>query len=154
MDIVEKLPTVKRLMRQLQKVPFLASKNMYRVMAHFLKMDKDQLDQFCRVLHDIKTNVVFCRHCYVWQEKADETRGEKITEMINSFEESGYCTSRWDLDNGFIPSYADKKYYNAINYNGNVLKCTANDDLQHNNPPGKLENDGNIAWEDGVLDKI
>jgi len=98
-----------------------------------------------------KIKVVFRR---IWQEKADETRGEKITEMINSFEESGYCTSRWDLDNGFIPSYADKKYYNAINYNGNVLKCTANDDLQHNNPPGKLENDGNIAWEDGVLDKI
>ena len=71
MDIVEKLPTVKRLMRQLQHVPFLASKNLYRVMSHFLKMDKGQLDQFCRVLQDIKDNVVFCKHCYVWQEKED-----------------------------------------------------------------------------------
>lgn len=71
MDIVEKLPTVKRLMRQLQQVPFLASKNMYRVMSHFLKMDKDKLDQFCRVLRDVKDNVTFCKHCFVWQEKAD-----------------------------------------------------------------------------------
>lgn len=71
MDIVEKLPTVKRLMRQLQQVPFLASKNLYRVMSHFLKMDKNQLDQFCCVLQDVKDSVIFCKHCYVWQEKAD-----------------------------------------------------------------------------------
>ncbi|MBM18154.1 MAG: recombination protein RecR [Epsilonproteobacteria bacterium] len=68
MDIIEKLPTVKRLMRQLQQVPFLASKNMYRVMSYFLKLDNERIDQLCRVLQDIKKDVSFCNRCFVWQE--------------------------------------------------------------------------------------
>lgn len=68
MDIIEKLPTIKRLMRQLQQVPFLASKNMFRVTGHFLKLEKERIDQFCNVLQDIKKNVKACPRCFVWQE--------------------------------------------------------------------------------------
>lgn len=98
-----------------------------------------------------RIKIIFRR---IWQEKTDGSRSKKITNLITNFEDAGYCTSRWDLDNGFIPCYADKKYYNAINYNGNVLKCTANDDLQHSDSPGKLEKDGIITWKEGILDKI
>lgn len=71
MDIIEKLPTIKRLMRQLQQVPFLASKNMYRVTGHFLKLEDDRIDQFCQVLQDIKTNVAMCNRCFIWQERGN-----------------------------------------------------------------------------------
>lgn len=68
MDIIEKLPTIKRLMRHLQQVPFLASKNMFRVAGHFLKLEKERVDQFCNVLQDVKKNVTACSRCFVWQE--------------------------------------------------------------------------------------
>ena len=71
MDIIDKLPTVKRLMRQLQQIPFLASKNMYRVTSYFLKLDKQRADQFCKVLQDIKASVEYCSRCFVWKEKSD-----------------------------------------------------------------------------------
>lgn len=94
MDIIEKLPTVKRLMRQLQQVPFLASKNMYRVMAYFLKLDNARIDQFCRVLQDIKNDVVFCKRCFVWQEKRsgclfcdDERRDKSQICVVESWQE-------------------------------------------------------------------
>ena len=52
--MIDKLPTVKKLMRHLQQVPFLASKNMYRVTSYFLQLDDERIDQFCKALKDAK----------------------------------------------------------------------------------------------------
>ena len=69
--MIEKLPTVKKLMRQLQYVPFLASKNLYRVASYFLHLDPERIDQFCAVLQEAKSRVILCPICFVWQEKND-----------------------------------------------------------------------------------
>lgn len=94
MDIIEKLPTVKRLMRQLQQVPFLASKNMYRVTAHFLRLEKERIDQFCLALQDVKKNVMLCKRCFVWHENGmgclfcdDISRDKSLICVVESWQE-------------------------------------------------------------------
>lgn len=52
-----------------------------------------------------------------------------------------------------VPCYVNRKYYNAINYYGHVVKCTACDDLYSTEPKGLLMPDGIIKWADGY-DKL
>lgn len=58
------LPSLQRLIRQLQYVPYLASKNIYRIAFHFLTSDLKQIDQFCRAILDAKQNVKPCATCF------------------------------------------------------------------------------------------
>ncbi len=108
-----------------------------------------EVNEIINIDNRSKVEVMFRR---VWQESVDKTRTIILHKIINQFEIEGYCKNRFDLDNGFIPCYADKKYYNAINYNGSIVKCTANDDLQNGDPPGVLQNDGSILWKKGFLE--
>lgn len=92
--MIDKLPTVKKLVRQLQQVPFLASKNLYRVSSYFLHLDQERLDQFCRVLQEAKARVVLCQTCFVWQEKnescafcADSKRDISVICVVESWHE-------------------------------------------------------------------
>ncbi len=64
----KELPTLQRLMRQLQNVPYLASKNIYKVATHFLKSDEKQIDQFCVVLQEVKKKIKHCSVCFNWTE--------------------------------------------------------------------------------------
>jgi recombination protein RecR len=66
--MLEHLPSLNQLLKNLQQVPYLASKNMYRVAAHFLHMDNDVLEQFCIILLNAKKNLIPCQTCYCWQE--------------------------------------------------------------------------------------
>ena len=59
-----------QLLKVLQQVPYLASKNMYRVANHFLHMDQKKAEQFCQVLQEAKMNIAYCSTCFVWQEKS------------------------------------------------------------------------------------
>ncbi|HLF67377.1 MAG TPA: recombination mediator RecR [Gammaproteobacteria bacterium] len=69
--MLRKLPSLERLIRQLQYVPYLASKNIYRVALHFLESDEHKLEQFCAVLLQAKKNLMTCQVCYNWHEKED-----------------------------------------------------------------------------------
>ncbi|HZW61955.1 MAG TPA: recombination mediator RecR [Candidatus Babeliales bacterium] len=62
------LPTLTKLLKTLQQVPYLASKNMYRVANHFLAMDQQRLEQFCTILLEAKKNIIYCQTCFFWQE--------------------------------------------------------------------------------------
>ncbi len=66
---MEGLPTLISLIKQLQRVPYLASKNLYRVANHFLTMPPEQLEQFCRSLRDAHDRLVKCSQCCSWQER-------------------------------------------------------------------------------------
>ncbi len=68
--MVEKIPSLDKLLKALQRVPYLASKNLYRVAAHFLHMDKAQLQLFCDQLLQAHERLVQCAYCCAWQEKA------------------------------------------------------------------------------------
>lgn len=62
------IPTMQRLTRQLQNIPYLASKNLYRVAAYFLTSDKKQLEQLCQAILDAKAKIRRCNVCFNWTE--------------------------------------------------------------------------------------
>lgn len=65
------LPSLQRLIRHLQRVPYLASKNIYRVADYFLKSDPQALEQFCKVLLESQHQIKPCRVCFNWAERND-----------------------------------------------------------------------------------
>jgi recombination protein RecR len=66
---MNEVPSLQQLLKQLQQVPYLASKNIYRVAAHFLTMDQAKLNQFCAALREAKERVIPCATCAAWVEK-------------------------------------------------------------------------------------
>ena len=82
----------------------------------------------------------------VWQKKADKTYPAKLEKILQELDNSGYTVSRITFCQNNIPCYVNKKYYNAINFNGEVVKCTAGNDLYGSDHNGQLNPDGNITW--------
>jgi recombination protein RecR len=92
--MIDKLPTIKKLMRHLHQVPFLASKNLYRVTSYFLHMDQERLEQFCTALKEAHDKIVPCPICFVWKEKNtncvfcdDVHRDQKVICVVESWHE-------------------------------------------------------------------
>ncbi len=63
------LPSLTQLLQRLQQVPYLASKNIYRVAEHFLHMDQREIEHFCALLLQVKSKLVQCDVCFCWREK-------------------------------------------------------------------------------------
>ncbi len=84
----------------------------------------------------------------VWQEKKDKNFHVVLKQILDDFEKSGYYVSRGDMMPTFTSCYVNKKYYNAINYNGNVVKCTACNDIHKDKTKGNLLSNGHIVWDD------
>lgn len=68
--MLEELPTLAHVLKILQQVPYLASKNLYRVAAHFLEMQPQQVAQFCAMLQAAQERLKKCDECFYWQEVA------------------------------------------------------------------------------------
>jgi recombination protein RecR len=66
--MLEELPTLAHLLKILQQVPYLASKNLYRVASHFLEMPQQQVVQFCASLEVVKERLQKCDECFFWRE--------------------------------------------------------------------------------------
>ena len=66
--MLQDLPTLAHLLKVLQQVPYLASKNLYRVAAHFLEMKPQQMAQFCAALEAAQERLKKCDTCFYWQE--------------------------------------------------------------------------------------
>lgn len=86
----------------------------------------------------------------VWQEKVDKNYYEKTLNIQKYFSNKDFNVNKLDIVTGFVPCYANRKYYTAVNFNGNLLKCTASDDLYSKNPLGHINPDGSLSWKDGV----
>lgn len=67
----DQLPTLMQLIRGLQQVPYLASKNVYTVASHFLHMQTEQVEQFCALLLKAKEMLQECPECFCWKEKGN-----------------------------------------------------------------------------------
>jgi recombination protein RecR len=67
--MIDTIPSLKHLLKNLQQVPYLASKNIYRVATHFLSMDNQKVEQFCKAILEAKNNVMRCTTCFAWIEK-------------------------------------------------------------------------------------
>lgn len=88
----------------------------------------------------------------VWQEDIDKNFFKNVRGILDKFWASGYNVEYWNVINNDIPCYTNKKYYNAINFNGNVVKCTACNDL-YEPPKGILSDDGVVKWSDGMEER-
>jgi recombination protein RecR len=67
--MIEKSPAFKQLLKSLQQVPYLASKNLYRVTAYFLSLDNQKAQQFCHAIMQAKNCINQCPVCCAWKEK-------------------------------------------------------------------------------------
>lgn len=92
--MLENLPRLVQLLKNLQQVPYLASKNIYRVASHFLHMDQHNVEQFCENLLDARKNIVHCSTCFTWNERdkvcsfcSSSKRDQKIVCVVESWQE-------------------------------------------------------------------
>ena len=62
------LPSLQKLVHRLQRVPYLASKNLYKVAAYFLKTDQAEVEQICHAILEAKRRIKYCKLCFNWVE--------------------------------------------------------------------------------------
>lgn len=65
------LPILQKLIRHLQRVPYLASKNVYKVAVYFLQSDQKTVEQLCAAILEAKQAISRCSRCCNWTEHAD-----------------------------------------------------------------------------------
>jgi recombination protein RecR len=65
------LPTLQKLIRQLQRVPYLASKNVYKVAMYLLTSDQKAIEQLCSTILEAKQQIRHCTVCFNWTETGD-----------------------------------------------------------------------------------
>jgi recombination protein RecR len=70
--MIEHLPTLVHLIKHLQQIPYLASKNIYRVADYLLSLEPHKSEQLCQAIIDAKNNIIQCIRCCSWQEKDKE----------------------------------------------------------------------------------
>jgi recombination protein RecR len=70
--MLRELPALERLVRLLQGVPYLASKNVYKVALHFLESSDKQLDGFIEALLEAKKSMKHCGVCFNWTQAAEQ----------------------------------------------------------------------------------
>lgn len=92
--MIDNLPTLLQLLKNLQQVPYLASKNIYRVASHFLQMDQHKAEQFCAIILEAKKNLRQCEICFSWREKergclfcSNAKRDQKIVCVVETWQE-------------------------------------------------------------------
>lgn len=69
--MIKHIPSLEKLIRQLQHVPYLASKNLYRVAAYFLSSDQRSIDYLCQAILEAKEKVRPCKCCFNWTQMSD-----------------------------------------------------------------------------------
>ncbi len=92
--MLDQVPSLAQLIKTLQQVPYLASKNIYRLATHFVEMDPQKLEHLCAVLLKAKQQVVHCSICYVWKEKDQQCsfcdapkRNQKLVCVVETWQE-------------------------------------------------------------------
>jgi len=92
--MLENIPSLNNLLKCLQQVPYLASKNLNRIATHFLNMDERQLAKFCEILLLSKKNVLRCKNCFSWQESgsacifcSDSKRDQSLVCVVETWQE-------------------------------------------------------------------
>lgn len=90
--MLESTPSLQQFIKNLQQVPYLASKNLFLVVSHFLEMDYEKAEQFCALLLKAKEQLVYCDICYYWREKdndcvfcASKRRDQKIICVVEAW---------------------------------------------------------------------
>jgi recombination protein RecR len=69
--MLRNIPSLRKLIRQLQHIPYLASKNLYRVAAHILSSDKERVRHLCDAILEAREKIKPCKECFNWLEHGD-----------------------------------------------------------------------------------
>lgn len=92
--MLKELPTLAQLLKKLQQVPYLASKNTYRVAAYFLEMEKEKLELFCATLLQARERLQQCTICCAWKESdrdcmfcANAQRNQQMICVVETWQE-------------------------------------------------------------------
>jgi recombination protein RecR len=92
--MLNEVPQLAQLLKLLQQVPYLASKNLYRVANYFLLLEPQKTEQFCKALVEIKTNIIKCSVCFMWRSKdkdcslcSSAKRDQSLVCVIESWQE-------------------------------------------------------------------
>jgi recombination protein RecR len=57
------------LLKELQKIPYLSSKNLYVILDYFLNLNNNQIDDFLNSIVNLKNNIIQCTICFMWKDK-------------------------------------------------------------------------------------
>ncbi|MGM9846887.1 MAG: radical SAM protein [Muribaculaceae bacterium] len=109
-------------------------------------LSENIVHQVCKFINQKFRERVLIIPKKVWQEKPDKTFQGKLDDILDLFHLKGFNVNYFDINSNFLPCYVNRAYYNAINYNGHVIKCTACDDMYKKEPYGLLMEDGTIKW--------
>jgi len=60
--MLNRLPSLQRLVRNLQLLPTVSSKNIYRATAFFLEMSQEKAEQFCYALLEAKKKLSIVKY--------------------------------------------------------------------------------------------
>jgi recombination protein RecR len=92
--MLDKLPSLQRLVRNLQLFPTVSSKNIFRATAFFLEMSQEKAEQFCYSILEAKKKIMPCKLCFAWQEIGDkclfcfdEKRDKSVICVVESWQE-------------------------------------------------------------------
>lgn len=90
----DQLQSFAQLIKTLQQVPYLASKNVYKVADFFLGITEKQLEQFCAVLLTAHERIRPCPVCFCWYEVgklcflcSDTTRDHSLVCVVETWHE-------------------------------------------------------------------
>lgn len=111
-------------------------------------LSKSIVTEICSLIDPTVRSKILINPKKVWQEKVDKTYESKLHEIINEFQNNGFKVTFWEPITNGVPCYVSKRLHKTINYDGSVLKCTANDDLYAKSPKGIINDDGSITWNE------
>lgn len=90
----------------------------------------------------------------VWQVACDENDKAQLKKVKREFMKNGLNSDFWAYQPGiFNRCYADRFHQYAINYDGRIFKCTAQD-YGDDKVVGRLNNDGSVNWNISLLSEL
>lgn len=89
--MMRNLPSLDRLVRRLQKIPYLASKNIYKVAGYFIGSQQQVVDEFCAALKLAQQSIKPCKKCFHWAEGSElcsicqnQSRNQRIVCVVET----------------------------------------------------------------------
>jgi len=112
------------------------------------------IEELLPLIHeDVKKNI-FVDFQRVWQVKCNDEDRKRLSVVKKIFTENGLNSGYWAYHPcKFYRCYSDKRHHYAINYTGDVFKCTAQD-YGKDKSIGKLLSNGNIEWKYARLARL
>lgn len=90
----------------------------------------------------------------VWQIISDQKDKEQLAKVKELFRQNGLNSGYWAYQpNKYYKCYSDKLFHYAVNYDGLVFKCTAQD-YSEEKSIGKLNEDGTISFNIEKLSQL